>query len=361
MRVAARPRVIALMGPTASGKSACALELARRLDGEIVSVDSALVYRRLDIGSAKPTWDERARAPHHMLDLREPWQTYSAAEFAIDARQAIEAIAARGKLPILAGGTGLYFRALLEGLSAMPSADPALRAQLTEEAARVGWAELHGQLAQVDPEAAARIHAADAQRIQRALEVYRLSGKSISDWQREARADEPWLDVLSLALAPPQRSELHARIELRFDAMLMAGFLDEVRALRALPELLAHPAPLDLPALRAVGYRQAWEYLDAIESSSPGARGVGVMVRTDDERRNGPNPHSPRHAAGVQAEQEQQFRMRAIAATRQLAKRQCTWLRGLSNVCWFDPASQHDQIDAAVDGFLANHKPAAMR
>ena len=357
-----RLRAIALMGPTASGKSACALELAQRLGGEIVSVDSALVYRRLDIGAAKPTLEERARVPHHMLDLREPWQVYSAAEFAIDARQAIEAIAERGKRPILAGGTGLYFRALLEGLSAMPSADPALRTQLADEAARVGWAALHAQLAQVDPEAAARIHATDAQRIQRALEVHRLSGKSISDWQREARTGEPWLDVLTLALAPPQRSALHARIEARFDAMLDAGFLDEVRALRALPELLVHPAPLDLPALRAVGYRQAWEYLDAIESPSPPGRGVGVRVGGGVRVGIGDAlPSAMPHAADAQATQEQQFRMRAIAATRQLAKRQYTWLRGLANVRWFDPASQRGQIDAAVDGFLSDHKPAAMR
>ena len=183
----ARPRAIALMGPTASGKSACALELAQRLDGEIVSVDSALVYRRLDIGSAKPTREERARVVHHMLDLREPWQAYSSAEFASDARAAIADIVTRGRLPILAGGTGLYFRALLGGLAEMPGSDPALRAQLTAEAEREGgWAALHAQLAQVDPEAALRIHATDAQRIQRALEVHRLSGRTISHWQRAA-------------------------------------------------------------------------------------------------------------------------------------------------------------------------------
>lgn len=357
----ASARAIALMGPTASGKSACALELAQRFGGEIVSVDSALVYRRLDIGSAKPTPAERARVPHHMLDLREPWQPYSAAEFAVDARVAITAIQAHGKLPILAGGTGLYFRALLDGLAEMPGSDPALRAQLAAEAERDGWAALHAQLARVDPAAAARIHATDAQRIQRALEVHRLSGRSISDWQCAARTAEPWLDVLTLALAPPQRTDLHARIEARFDAMLEAGFLDEVRALRALPELAAHPAPLDLPALRAVGYRQAWEYLDAIESPSPTGRGVGVRVRIGDERRNVPNPQSPRHAADVQAAQEQQFRMRAIAATRQLAKRQYTWLRGMAEARWFDPASQREQIDAVVDAFLASHNPATMR
>src|SRR5690606_7530213 len=246
-----RPRAIALMGPTASGKSAYALELAERLGGEIVSVDSALVYRRLDIGAAKPTREELARVPHHLIDLREPWQPYSAADFAVDARRAIDGIVARGKLPILAGGTGLYFRALLEGLAGMPEADEAMRAAITAEADARGWAALHADLVNVDPEAAARIHATDAQRIQRALEVHRLSGRPISAWQREARGERLPLKVLKLALSPPQRALLHERIERRFDAMLEAGFLDEVRTLRALPELAAHPRPLDLPALRA--------------------------------------------------------------------------------------------------------------
>lgn len=287
-----RPRAIALMGPTASGKSAYALELAQRLDGEIVSVDSALVYRGLDIGAAKPTREELMQVPHHLIDLREPWQPYSAAEFALDARKAIDAIVAKGKLPILAGGTGLYFRALLDGLAEMPDADEAMRAAIAAEADERGWAALHAELAQVDPAAAARIHATDAQRIQRALEVYRLSGKPISAWQREAQRTRLPLKILKLALSPPQRAVLHERIERRFDAMLDAGFLDEVRVLRALPELAAHPRPLDLPALRAVGYRQAWEYLDGDCDAAT-------------------------------------FRERAIAATRQLAKRQITWLRSM--------------------------------
>ncbi len=318
MGLDARPRAIALMGPTASGKSAYAIELARRLGGEIVSVDSALVYRRLDIGAAKPTRAEQAQAPHHLIDVREPWQPYSAAEFAIDAKRAIDGIVARGRLPILAGGTGLYFHALLEGLSDMPAADPALRAALAEEASVRGWAALHAELARIDPVAAARIHATDAQRIQRALEVYRLSGRSISDWRRIASSQRLPLCTLKLVLAPPRRADLHARIETRFDAMLADGFLDEVRALRALPELAAHPQPLDLPALRAVGYRQAWEHLDG--ASSPA-----------------------------------EFRERAIAATRQLAKRQFTWLRGELDARWFDPASQRDALDAAVDGFLGRN------
>lgn len=310
-----RAPAIALMGPTASGKSAYAIALARRLGGEIVSVDSALVYRGLDIGAAKPTADERAQVPHHLVDVCDPWQPFSAADFARAARAAIDSILARGRLPVLAGGTGLYFRALLEGLSEMPEADPGVRAALAAEAAERGWAALHAELARVDPEAAARIHATDAQRIQRALEVYRLSGRAISDWQRNARTARLPLRVLKLVLAPPQRALLHARIEARFDAMLTAGFLDEVRALRALPELRAHPRPLELPALRAVGYRQAWEHLDG--ASSPA-----------------------------------EFRARAIAATRQLAKRQYTWLRGELDARWFDPAGQAAALDAAVDAFL---------
>ncbi|MCW5581631.1 MAG: tRNA (adenosine(37)-N6)-dimethylallyltransferase MiaA, partial [Luteimonas sp.] len=180
-----RPPALALMGPTASGKTALALDWAERFGGEIVSVDSALVYRGLDIGSAKPDAGERARATHHLLDLREPWQAYSAAEFAADARAAIDGIVARGKLPILAGGTGLYFHALLHGLSPMPEADPAMRDAIADEAQARGWPALHAELVRVDPAAAARIRPSDPQRIQRALEVFRLSGRPISDWQRE--------------------------------------------------------------------------------------------------------------------------------------------------------------------------------
>ncbi len=312
-----RPRAIALMGPTASGKSAYALELAERLGGEIVSVDSALVYRGLDIGAAKPTRDEQARVPHHLVDVREPWQPYSAAEFATDARVAIDAIVARGRIPILAGGTGLYFRALLEGLADMPHADETVRAGIAAEAAVRGWAALHGALAAVDAVAAARIHATDAQRIQRALEVHRLSGRSITSWQREARGERLPLKVLRLVLSPPDRAVLHERIEQRFDAMLEGGFLDEVQALRALPQLQAHPKPLDLPAIRAVGYRQAWQYLEGDCDAAT-------------------------------------FRDRAIAATRQLAKRQFTWLRGELDARRFDPLTQRAQLAEAVAGFIGN-------
>lgn len=311
-----RPRAIALMGPTASGKTALSLAWAERFGGEIVSVDSALVYRGLDIGAAKPDAAEQARARHHLIDVRDPWETYSAAEFARDARAAIDDILARGRVPILAGGTGLYFRALLDGLSDMPEADAGMRAAIEAEARARGWAALHAELATVDPAAARRIHATDAQRIQRALEVYRLSGRAITDWQADVRR-EPRLPVrvLRLVVAPPERSVLHARIEARFDAMLAAGFLDEVRALRAMPALQAHPSPLDLPAIRAVGYRQAWEHLDGTTDAAT-------------------------------------FRDRAIFATRQLAKRQFTWLRNALDAQRFDAQVQRREIDAAVERFL---------
>ena len=310
-----RPVAVALMGPTASGKTALAMEWAQRFGGEIVSVDSALVYRGLDIGAAKPDAAMLAAVPHHLIDVREPWQPYSAAEFAADARAAMDGIAARGKLPLLAGGTGLYFQALLEGLAPMPEADPGVRATLAAEAAGRGWPALHAELGAVDPRAAAKIKSTDAQRIQRALEVFRLSGKPISEWQAmPARARAPFR-VLKLVLAPRDRAVLHQRIEQRFDAMLGAGFLEEVERLRAQPQLQAVERPLDLPAIRAVGYRQAWEYLD-----------------------------------GTLAEHE--FRDRAIFATRQLAKRQLTWLRGELDARWFDPQADRDALEAALALFL---------
>lgn len=315
MAVDTRPLAIALMGPTASGKTAAAIELARRHGGEIVSVDSALVYRGLEIGAAKPDQAERAGIPHHLLDLRDPWQSYSAAEFAADAAAAVRDIVARGRLPILAGGTGLYFRALLQGLSPMPEADPALRAQIAADADALGWPALHAQLARVDPAAARRIHATDPQRIQRALEVYRLTGKPISHWQAQPGVARLPARVLKLVLAPAQRALLHARIERRFDLMLAAGFLDEVRRLRALPQMAGVAAPLDLPAIRAVGYRQAWQFLDGQDT-----------------------------AAG--------FRDKAIFATRQLAKRQLTWLRGELDARWFDPATDDGRLQDAVSLFL---------
>jgi tRNA dimethylallyltransferase len=306
-----RPLAIALMGPTASGKTALALDWAARLGTEIVSVDSALVYRRLDIGSAKPDAATLARVRHHLVDVREPHEVYSAADFASEALAAMHDIAARGRVPILAGGTGLYFEALFDGLAPMPAADPALRASLREEAQQRGWAALHAELARVDPAAAARIHATDPQRIVRALEVQRLTGEPISAWQaRGKRAHFPFR-VLKLVLCPRERSLLHIRIEARFDAMLAAGFLDEVRALRRDPRL--HP---DLPAMRAVGYRQAWRHLGG------------------------------ETAAGS-------FREQGIAATRQLAKRQLTWLRARPELRWFDPSRDETELEYAFRQFLA--------
>lgn len=323
MSIDQRPPAIALMGPTASGKTALALDWAQRFGGEIVSVDSALVYRGLDIGAAKPTAQERAAIPHHLLDLRDPWQAYSAAEFAADARAAIDRILARGRLPILAGGTGLYFRALLRGLSPMPEADAGVRAAIAAEGGERGWPALHAELADVDPAAAARIKPGDAQRIQRALEVFRLSGRPISAWQRDTSADARLpCRVLKLVLAPQDRAVLHRRIEWRFDSMLDAGFLDEVRRLRALPPLQAHPRPLELPAIRAVGYRQAWQHLDGDTTAA-------------------------------------EFRDRAIFATRQLAKRQLTWLRGELDARWFDPARDGDRLDAAAAMFLGQPRTNA--
>ena len=311
-----RPSAIALMGPTASGKTALALEWAERVGGEIISVDSALVYRGLDIGSAKPDARELARVRHHLVDIREPWQPYSAAEFATDARQAMSEVAARGRVPLLAGGTGLYFQALLHGLSAMPAADPEVRAMLAAEAVeRGGWAAMHAELARIDPEAAARIKPGDPQRIQRALEVWHLSGRTMSQWHEAPPPPRLPFRVLGLVLAPADRAVLHERISRRFDQMLDAGFLEEVRRLRTLPQLAGHPAPLDLPALRAVGYRQAWEHLG-------GQYGID------------------------------EFRERAIAATRQLAKRQLTWLRGRLELRWFDPSSDRPRLEQALQLFL---------
>ncbi len=279
------PQALALAGPTASGKSAAALALAETFGAEIVSVDSALVYRGMDIGTAKPSREERARVAHHLIDIRDPLQAYSAAEFASDARRLIGEIQARGRRVVLAGGTLLYFKALIEGLDAMPPADPAVRAALEAEAARRGWPALHAELAEADPVTAARLAPGDTQRIQRALEVLRVSGQPLSSFHGRREGGLAGLPLVSLE--PQDRAWLHERIAARFDAMLAAGFLDEVRALRARGDL--HPG---LPSMRSVGYRQAWEVLDGT-APPEGLRDRGVF------------------------------------ATRQLAKRQLTWLRGM--------------------------------
>ena len=309
-QVDVRPIAIALMGPTASGKTALALDWAARLQTDVISVDSALVYCGMDIGAAKPDRDTLQRVRHHLVDVRDPHQVYSAADFAIDARAAMDTLTARGKVPILAGGTGLYFHALLHGLSAMPEADPEVRARLMDEARSRGWQALHAELAANDPQAAARIHPNDPQRIVRALEVWRLTGVPISQWQAARPPGKFPYRVLKLALAPTDRSILHARIEARFDAMLRAGFLDEMRVLRSDPRL--HP---DLPSMRAVGYRQAWGHLEG----------------------------------AVDADQ---FRAQAIAATRQLAKRQFTWLRGELDARWLDPMVDEAELEAALVQFI---------
>lgn len=284
---------ILLLGPTACGKSALAMRLAREIALEIVSIDSAQVYRGMDIGTAKPSRDERAQVPHHLLDLRDPREPYSAADFVRDATLAIEQIRARGRLPLVVGGTMLYAKALREGLSALPSADREVRARIEARAREIGWPGLHAELARVDPATAQRLPPNDSQRIQRALEVFELTGVPLS--QLQANPQKPALALATIALVPQHRAELHRRIERRFDAMLAAGFLDEVRALMARGDL-----DPDLPSLRSVGYRQAWQHL---------AHGTPFA----------------------------EFRAAAIAATRQLAKRQITWLRSMKDADAVDP------------------------
>ena len=286
------PPFLALAGPTASGKSAAALALARIRPIEIVSVDSALVYRGMDIGTAKPTAAERAQVPHHLIDIRDPTQAYSAAEFAADAARCIREIHARGALPVLVGGTMLYFKALLEGLAPMPAADAQVRAEIDAQAAREGWPALHAELARIDPVTAARLAPLDAQRIQRALEVYRLSGRPLSDWHAQADPVSPIRPTQLISLEPHDRAWLHERIATRYTQMLDAGLLDEVRSLRARGDLQP-----ELPAMRCVGYRQAWTWLDAVDAGTP--QPLSTLIDT------------------------------GVAATRQLAKRQLTWLRGL--------------------------------
>lgn len=279
----------ALLGPTACGKSRLALELAARLPIEIVSLDSAQVYRGMDIGTAKPTRAERARVPHHLIDILDPDEAYSAGRFRIDALRALNDVLARDRIPLLVGGTMLYYRALVSGLDALPQADAATRAAVDAEAAERGWPALHAQLARVDPKAAQRIAPNDAQRIQRALEVWRLTGKPISSLQTAAAAPLPFF-LKTWAIMPADRALLHRRIAERFDAMLEAGLIDEVRALRSRYRLTA-----DSPSMRAVGYRQVWCHLE------------------------GEYDHDT-------------MRDRAIAATRRLAKRQVTWLRSFREV-----------------------------
>jgi tRNA dimethylallyltransferase len=278
------PPAILLIGPTASGKTAVALRLAERFPVEIVSVDSAQVFRGMDIGTAKPDAEVRRIFPHHLIDLISPEEAYSAARFRDDALAAMREITVRGKIPLLVGGTMLYCKALLDGLAELPRADPAVRAAIDAQAAADGWPAVHAELSRVDPASAARLHAADTQRIQRALEVFRISGRPMSELIGKGRTQRPPYRFLSLGLLPSGREALHARIARRFDAMLLAGLEDEVASLRG-----KYALSLELPSMRCVGYRQVWEAQD------------NVIPRSE-------------------------MRDRGIAATRQLAKRQITWM-----------------------------------
>lgn len=311
---AGRRRAVLLMGPTGSGKSDLAMRLAEALPLEIVSVDSALVYRGMDIGTAKPSAAMRAQARHHLIDIRDPAQSYSAGEFARDAAASMREIWLRGRQPLLVGGTMLYFHALSHGLAELPAADPGVRAEIEARAAERGWGALHQELQSVDPAAAARIHVNDPQRIQRALEVYRLTGRTITGLQQVRMSVFDDVDVTEFAVVPLERRDLHTRIELRFGAMLEAGFLAEVRGLFERSDLNA-----EHPSMRAVGYRQLW-----------------------------------RHLAGQCALDE--AGNQAIAATRQLAKRQLTWLRRRERAQRFDslhPDAARLMIDALFKGGFA--------
>ncbi len=281
---------IFLMGPTASGKTGVAVELVQHLPVELISVDSALVFRDMDIGTAKPDAATLARAPHHLIDIISPTEAYSAAAFRHDALRLMADITARGKIPLLVGGTMLYFKALREGLSPLPQANPEVRAQLDEIIAQHGIGHLHAQLAAIDPETAARLHSTDTQRVQRAMEIYLVSGRPMSELIKQQAQDELPFHILPIALIPSDRAVLHQRIAVRFEQMLKQGFLDELRGLRD-----KYPLHRDMTSMRCVGYRQAWEFLEGEISES-------------------------------------ELLEKGIAATRQLAKRQLTWLRGMEVV-----------------------------
>ncbi|MDT8321928.1 MAG: tRNA (adenosine(37)-N6)-dimethylallyltransferase MiaA [Xanthomonadales bacterium] len=302
------------MGPTASGKTALAIELRERFPLDIVSVDSALVYRGMDIGTAKPDAQTLARAPHALIDIREPTENYSAAEFRTDALRVMARITAGGRVPLLAGGTMLYFKALARGLAPLPAANPGLRARIEREAAEVGWRTMHAGLADKDPQAAARIHPNDPQRIQRALEVIEMTGRRLSELQQTHEEREFDYRVLRLIVCPQPRSVLHERIAKRFELMLGQGFLDEVSSLRARGDL-----DRDMPSMRCVGYRQAWAFLE------------GELTRAE-------------------------MVSKGVAATRQLAKRQLTWLRQESGALWYDSddSEARHRVFREVAKFLEN-------
>jgi len=298
------PKAIVIMGPTASGKTDLAIYLREHLPVELISVDSALVYKDMDIGTAKPDAETLAKAPHRLINFLDPAESYSAMRFRNDALREMADIVAQGRIPLLVGGTMLYFRALLHGLSELPSADPKVREQLEQQARELGWEAMHQKLAEIDPEAATRIHPNDPQRIQRALEVYELTGKSLSQLQKENRhKNELPYEIIKIAVSPADRGVLHERIALRFKQMLEQGFVTEVERLFQRKDLHEQ-----LPAIRAVGYRQVWQYLQ-------GQMDYNEMVE------------------------------KAIVATRQLAKRQLTWLRSETDLVWFDSLQPDYQQD----------------
>lgn len=289
-----KPKVVCLMGPTASGKTGLAVELASQHGYDIISVDSALVYKGMDIGTAKPDAETLAKAPHRLIDIIEPTESYSAADFLSDVQREVEDIVAQGKTPLLVGGTMMYFNALQKGLAPMPSADPAIRAEFDQHAAKFGLASLHEQLKEIDPVAAARINPNDSQRLQRALEVYRLSGKTMTQLWAEQEAQELPFELVNIAVMPQERSVLHQRIEQRFRIMMEQGFLAEVEGLHRRGDLT-----IEMPSVRCVGYRQLWQYLEGEDTLDEAV-------------------------------------FKGVVATRQLAKRQHTWLRGWDDLVIFD-------------------------
>ncbi|MBA5764619.1 tRNA (adenosine(37)-N6)-dimethylallyltransferase MiaA [Vibrio sp. 404] len=305
------PLALFLMGPTASGKTDLAIRLRQKYPVEIISVDSALIYKGMDIGTAKPDANELALAPHKLIDILDPTESYSVADFRRDALREMNEIVSQGKIPLLVGGTMLYYKALLEGLSPLPAANPDIRKQIEQEALTLGWDALHDQLREVDPVSAERIHRNDPQRLSRALEVYRISGKTLTELTQTKGESLPF-NVKQFAIAPKDRAELHRRIELRFEKMVDAGFEDEMRALYARDDL--HP---DLPSIRCVGYRQMWDYLD-----------------------------------GNCSKEEAVFR--GICATRQLAKRQITWLRSWDNLTWLDSENIEQALETVSNAVASD-------